>query len=368
MTAPSPYTAVMAAVAALSAATATAWLFRAAGLAETNLVLAYLLAVTYVAASWGRLPSIATSFAAVLLFNFFFTEPHYTLRVHDSQYLFTFGVMLVIAILVSTLTAHANERDRLSETARRAVARAEVEKLRSTLLSSVSHDFRTPLAAIAGASSSLLEAGEGLVEDERRELLQTIIEESARLTRLVDNLLHITRIESGQFPLRKEWNLVDDLVGSALACLAAPLAGRSVETRLPDDLPMLQVDGVLIEQVLINLLDNAAKYSPEGAPIDISAYLDGPWLVLEVADRGPGVAANDKARIFDKFSRGSRTGAGPMRGAGLGLAICQAVAVLHGGKVEVLDRDGGGSRFRMVLPVEEQPPAIDLEACEQVEA
>jgi two-component system sensor histidine kinase KdpD len=262
---------------------------------------------------------------------------------------------------IAAQVAMAIERDRLTERMHRALAQAEAEKLRSTLLSSVSHDFRTPLAVIAGASSSLIEAGGDLGEEARQELLQTIFDESDRLTRLVENLLHITRIESGQFPMKTEWHVVEDLVGSALTRLARRLSRHAVTTSLPDDLPLVLVDGVLIEQVLINLLDNAAKYSPEGSAIEVSAGFRGDRLVIEVADRGPGLPLEDKGRVFEKFYRGRQGSGAGVGGAGLGLAICQAVAALHRGSVRVEDRPGGGSRFCLAVPVEKQPPAIDGE-------
>jgi two-component system sensor histidine kinase KdpD len=196
--------------------------------------------------------------------------------------------------------AMAIERDRLAEQAQKVLVQAEAERLRSSLLSSVSHDLRTPLAVIAGASSSLLEAGGSLDETGRRELLQTIVEESNRLAVLVDNLLHITRIEASGVAVNKQWCPVEEVVGSALERTKKQLAGRSVQTHLPADLPLVKLDGVLIEQVLINLLENAAKYTPAGSPLDLLARVEGTEAVLEVADRGPGLGEEERQRVFDK--------------------------------------------------------------------
>ena len=224
----------------------------------------------------------------------------------------------------------------------------------------MSHDLRTPLAVIAGASSSLLEEGQALADSTRRELLQTIVDESNRLALLVDNLLHITRIESGAVAVNKQWYPLEEVVGSALERTKKALAGRQVNTRLPDDLPLVKLDGVLIEQVFINLLENAAKYTPAGTEIDVAAHMDGPSLAVELADRGPGMDEAERQRVFDKFYRGRAAGAG-QRGAGLGLAICRAVVEAHGGRIWAEDRPGGGARFLFSIPQEEPPPKTQSE-------
>lgn len=345
----------LAACCVLALATAVAWLFYRLGLADTNLVLAYLLGVTTIAAWTGRGPAAFASFAAVLLYNFFFTEPYYTFVVHDSQYVFTFVVMLVIGLLVSTLMARIRDQ---AMAVHRTVAQAETERLRSAVLSSVSHDLRTPLATIAGASSSLLESGDRLDPVARRELLSSIYEEADRLGRLVDNLLHMTRLESGQLEPRKEWNVVEDLVGSALHRLTRQLTAHEVRPLVPIDTPMVFVDGVLIELVLINLVENAAKYSPAGTAIEIAARMGEGRVLIEVADRGPGLSAGEHALAFEKFFRGAHAERGESGGAGLGLAICAAIARLHGGELAVEDRPGGGAVFRLGLPLETQPPDI----------
>ena len=255
--------------------------------------------------------------------------------------------------------ALAIERDRLAEQAQKVLVQAEAERLRSSLLSSVSHDLRTPLAVIAGASSSLLESGDSLGQTPRRELLQTIVDESNRLALLVDNLLHITRIESGGVAVNRQWYPMEEVVGSALERMKKQLAARPVGAHLPADLPLVCLDGVLIEQVFINLLENAAKYSPAGSPIDIFARTDGQHMVVEVADRGPGLSDEERQRVFEKFYRGSAAAKG-QRGAGLGLTICRAVVEAHGGRVWEENRQGGGARFIFTIPLEGHPPEIDM--------
>ncbi|MFA6133092.1 MAG: sensor histidine kinase KdpD [Phycisphaerae bacterium] len=265
--------------------------------------------------------------------------------------------------LLQTLASQialAIERDSLAEQAQKVLVQAETERLRSSLLSSVSHDLRTPLAVIAGASSSLAEEGQSLSDATRRELLQTIVEESSRLALLVDNLLHITRIESGAVEVNRQWYPLEEIVGSALERTKKSLAGRQVKTHLPSDLPLVKLDGVLIEQVLINLLENVAKYTPAGSEVDVLTHMDGSDLLLEVADRGPGLSDAERQRVFDKFYRGAAA-AGGQRGAGLGLAICRAIATAHGGRIWQEDRPGGGARFILSIPQGETPPAVDGE-------
>jgi two-component system sensor histidine kinase KdpD len=233
--------------------------------------------------------------------------------------------------------------------------------MRSALLSSVSHDLRTPLAVIAGSSSGLLQSAGAEDAATRRELLQTIFDETERMTKLVDNVLQMTRLQAGAITVQREWQSLEEVVGSALARMTKPLAGRPVTTRMPPDLPLVRLDGVLVEQILINLIDNAAKYTPPGTPIDILAAVDGKHAVVEVADQGPGLAAGEEKRIFDKFIRGAAGTSKPTRGAGLGLAICRAIVEAHGGRIWAENRPGGGARFLFTLPVSGPPPAVEPE-------
>jgi two-component system sensor histidine kinase KdpD len=493
------------AVAGVAAATAVAWgMFPFFQLA--NLVMVYLLAVVFVATKLGRGPSILASILSVAAFDFFFVPPQFTFAVSDSEYLVTFAVMLVVALVISTLavrvrlqadqarhrerrtaalyavsrdlarargadqvmaaavrhvgelfgsaaaiftpgeggalalragglrgaevdaseqavarwvyehaqpaglgsatlpgaralylplraahgpvgvlavqppashrladpdqrhlletfadqTALALERARLADEAQEARVRAEAERLRSALLSAVSHDLRTPLATITGAISSLVVGGSGVDEPTRQELLAVAHEEAERLTRLVANLLDVTRLEAGAVQLRKDWHPLEEIVGAALTRVERMLAGRPVTTRIPDDLPLVPLDGVLVEQVLLNLLDNALRHTPPGTPIEISASLDANHVAVEVADRGPGLPPGDEARVFDRFYRG-RPGA-PERGVGLGLSVCRGIVEAHGGRIEAANRPGGGAVFRFTLPLGEKPPVVPAEA------
>jgi two-component system sensor histidine kinase KdpD len=253
-------------------------------------------------------------------------------------------------------TALALERGLLAEEAHKAQMRMETERLRSSLLSSVSHDLRTPLSAITGAASALLETGPPLSPTDQRELVEAIREEADRLGRLVQNLLDMTRLESGAVPVRKEWHSLEEIVGIALGRLSHQLGARTVDVRIPEDMPLVPIDAVLIEQVFINLLDNALKYTPDGSPIDIGARVDDGKVQIEVADRGPGLAPGLEQKVFEKFYRGESPG----RGSGLGLAICRGFVEVHGGGIWAENREGGGAAFRFTIPLAENPPAIEV--------
>jgi two-component system sensor histidine kinase KdpD len=251
--------------------------------------------------------------------------------------------------------ALAIERAQLAEEAQQAQVRAEAERLRNALLSSVSHDLRTPLATIMGSASSLLEDGTHFQRGTWQDLLQSIVDEAERLNRLVSNLLNMTRLEAGALAVKKEWHPLEEVVGTALARMEKRLRDRPVNIRLPANLPLVQIDGLLIEQVFINLLDNGVKHTPVRSGIDISASVSDGTMLVEVADRGPGFTPGEEERVFDKFYRGQTTGS---RGVGLGLTICRAIIEAHGGKIWAENRVGGGAVFRFTLPAREAPPEV----------
>jgi two-component system sensor histidine kinase KdpD len=228
--------------------------------------------------------------------------------------------------------------------------KAEKERLRNILLSSVSHDLRTPIAAIVGASSTLLQSSPGLDEKANRELLESIWDEADRLNRFVRNLLDMTRLEAGVVSVKKELQPVEEVVGAALTRLEKILKGREIVTSIPEDLPLVPIDAVLMEQLLVNLLENAVKYTPSGSPITVVAGVEGTGVVLEVLDRGPGIPKGDSGHIFEKFYRSKQ--AGMPSGVGLGLAICKAVAEVHGGSIKAGNRDGGGTVISVTIPLE----------------
>jgi two-component system sensor histidine kinase KdpD len=463
----------------------------------SNLVMVYLLGVTLAGLRLGRGPSVLTSLLNVAAFDFFFVPPRYTLAIYDAQYLVTFAVMLIIALVIANLMASvrqqtrvagarerrtallygmsrelaatrglsslahvavnhvavvfqckavillpdptgrlqyprdprldvsfrrsdlavaqwvvdhghraglgsdtlaaapglylplgderqrlgvlavlpenprrvllpeqrhlletfagqigiALERARLAEAAEAASLDAERESLRNTLLASISHDLRTPLAVMAGAGSTLAEHGATLDEPTRIALARSIETKAREMSDLVSNVLDLMRFESGQVVLRLDWQSLDDLVGTALQGLEERLHDHIIELRLPADLPPVYVDAKLIVQVFSNLFDNIAKYTPAGTHVCVSAVVDDRFLRVSVEDEGPGLPPGDPARLFDKFQRGD--GEGSIVGVGLGLAICQAIVRAHGGEIEAQRRTGSGARFEFTLPATE---------------
>ncbi|MBI3805897.1 MAG: sensor histidine kinase KdpD [Nitrospirae bacterium] len=475
--------------------------------ASTNIVMIYLLAVVFVASRWGRGPSVLASILSVAAFDFFFVPPSLSFAISDTEYLITFLVMLLTALLISNLTIRNREqaelaRDRerrtgalyamsreltqtrlvgglsrvalrhisevfkcqaavflademnhlrpaigeeaawiqddknvgvaqwvfdhaqmagmgtdnlpgadalflplvaphgvlgvlavrpeqarqfmepervhlletfanlmgsaieramLAEAGQQAQVMIEAERMRNALLSAVSHDLRTPLAAIAGAVSSLFEGRVDFDPQTRKQLIQSIHEEVMWMDRLVNNLLYMTRLEAGAIQLRKEPLPLEEVVGAALVRIEKKLGDRPVTTQVPTDGPLVPMDGVLIEEVLINLLENATKYTPPGSPIELSAEFSEEEVILSLADRGPGIPEGEEARIFDKFYR---TGPKRTRGVGLGLAICQGIVAAHGGRIWVENRPDGGARFRFALPVTGEQPQVEAEDAE----
>jgi two-component system sensor histidine kinase KdpD len=487
------------------ACTALCWAMHGR-LDRSNLIMVYLLGVAFVASRHGRGASALTALLSVAAFDFFFVPPYLTFAVADTQYLITFGVMLLVSVLISTLAARVRaqadaarqreqrtqvlyamsrdlaaartveevakaacrhvsdvfdgetsilvpapagglaaasaqvpavdaregavaqwafdhgraaglgtdtlpgasavwvplrgtqsvlgvvgvrpnpallplrpdqvdllealtrqaasglERARLAEEAQQARIAVEAERLRSTLLSSVSHDLRTPLATITGAVSSLLQ-DTSLGDASRRELQEAIYEEAVRLNRLVTNLLDMTRLEAGSMQLNRDWHSLEELIGSALARLEPSLKGRAVRVRIPADLPLVPADGVLVEQALVNLLENAVKYTAPDCPIEVTARAADGVLTVEVADEGPGLPAGAEERVFEKFYRAESA----QRGFGLGLPICRAIVTAHGGEIRAERREPRGTRFLFTLPLGATPPPAQEDDHERVD-
>jgi two-component system sensor histidine kinase KdpD len=250
--------------------------------------------------------------------------------------------------------ALAIERANLAEEAETARVSAETESLRNTLLASISHDLRTPLAVIAGASSALNDKTLRLDDGSRAQLAASIEDKAQEMSELISNVLDLMRFETGEVHLRRDWQTVDDLIGTALARVEVRLGDRTLEVSVPQDLPAVHVDAPLVTQVLVNILENAAKHTPAGTRISISATPGEDVVQVVIDDNGPGLPPGDPERLFAKFQRGreeSNTG-----GAGLGLAICRAIINAHGGRISATQRPDGGARFLFTLPTI-APPA-----------
>jgi two-component system sensor histidine kinase KdpD len=250
--------------------------------------------------------------------------------------------------------AIALERLRLAADARSAALRAKTEEMRSSLLSAVSHDLRTPLASITGAATSLRD-DPGLGPATRAELVDSICDEAVRLERLVANLLDMTRLESGAVTLKRDWVPLDEIVGSALTRMDERLGDRKVSVQVASDVPLLFVDPVLFELLFVNLLENAAKYTPAGTPIEIRARRQQDCVAIEVIDHGPGLPHGSEEKVFGKFYRGTHAG---VSGAGLGLPICRGIVEAHGGSILAEQRASAGAVFSIMIPVGGEPPVV----------
>jgi K+-sensing histidine kinase KdpD len=375
----------------------------------------YALAIL-VAAHAGRGPGLVAAALSVGAFDFFFVEPKYTLDVADSRFLITFAVMFAGGAAIGGLGSRLRDRERttaallaftrdaaaasdeagvraaverhvkdvvggrermraedqpfieaverqaaiaieklrLARAASEAEVRATQEKLRTALLSAVSHDLRTPLAVIVGMATTLRETAPVREHDG----LDEIVSEAARLSRILENLLAVTKVEAGAKP-RREWVPIEELVGAALARTESSIAGRAVSIAIPGDL-LAHVDPILGELLLVNLLDNAAKYTPTGTPLELTARREENGAVIELADRGPGLPEGTERLVFERFFRAAPQGTA---GVGLGLAVCRGIVEAHEGTIEARAREGGGAVFRVTLPDAEPPPQLQaLEA------
>lgn len=246
-------------------------------------------------------------------------------------------------------SALAIERAQYAEQARRAQVLQATEKLQTALLNSISHDLRTPLVSVTGTLSSLLDDSVELDDATRDNMVETAYDEARRLNHLVGNLLDMTRLEAGAMQTRQEPCDVQDVIGSALEQLSDRLRGHQVTVDLPATLPLVPMDFVLIVQVLVNLVENASKYSPPTSPIEIRVHLADGYLEIQVADAGVGIPRQDLTRVFDKFYRVRRPDG--VTGTGLGLSICKGIVELHRGKIRADNREGGGTIFTVDLPV-----------------
>jgi two-component system sensor histidine kinase KdpD len=258
--------------------------------------------------------------------------------------------------------ALALERVKLAAEAQSTQLRMETEQLRNTLLSAISHDLRTPLAAIVGASSSLIRNDEKLDGHARHELGKAIYDEAIRMAGLANNLLDMARLEAGAVILNRQWQPLEEVVGGALAGLNARMVNHPVSVKLPHDLPMVEIDSQLIERVFANLLENAVKYTPPGTPIEISAASGSNELVVTVSDQGRGIPAGEEKRIFEKFH--CVASEGNQGGAGLGLTICRSIVEAHGGRIWADNLPASGAAFHFALPLTE-PPLIEHEEAAQ---
>lgn len=335
----------------LLAATLIGFLFYALGFTEANIIAVYLFAVLVCSViTTGPLCGLLASVISVLVFNFFFTVPRFTFRFSDPNYLVTMPIMLMVALLTGSLTTRLKDNVREKE---EAAALARSEQLRANLLRAISHDLRTPLTSIAGSAGNLLANYEKMDEADRVRTFTDIYDDSQWLINLVENLLAITRIGDGQIRLNQSVELMDEVVSETLRHIDRHSSEHSIRSDTSNDLILAKIDAKLIVQVLINLVDNAIKYTPTGSEIRIHTEKQGPWVTVTVSDNGPGIPDEQKPRIFDMFYSGANRAADSRRSLGLGLALCRSIVTAHGGTISVSDNRPHGTVFTFTLPAGE---------------
>lgn len=353
----------------------------------TTVALVLLLAVLLTARLGGSRPAILASVFGVLCFNYFFIPPTGTFTIADSQNWLALGAFLITAITVGELSARARRRANEAEAGRREIERlynelrgaferaSETEALRrsermkSALLDAVTHDLRTPLTAIKASATTLLKdldapanAAANLGIEDRRDMLEVIDEETDRLNRFIEEMVELARLEAGAVLLDRRWSNIEDVVSSVLVRAASVLRRHAVELEFEPDLPLLRIDARAVAEVVFTLLDNAAKYSPEGARITVRVHRQGgDSVALAVEDEGPGVPEDLRERVFEKFFRGSlRPTPRAATGTGLGLAIARAIVEAHGGDIRIEDRaDLRGMRIVFAIPIGDEDQADD---------
>ena len=320
-----------------------------------NIAMVYLLAVVIIALRHSGAAAIFTALLSVATLDVLFVPPHGAFNVEDAQYLLTFAIMVTVALVISGLT-HRNRAE--AEAHARLAIEAETERVRSALLASISHDLRTPLAVMVGASSTLAERGERMDAQQRQALAHDVFTRCREMSERVSKLLEMTRLDTGAIEPHRDWTSIAEIAASALRMLEPVLAGHVVRVDVAPDLPLVRVDAALAEQAIANLLENAAKHTPAGTAIRLRAEAGVREVLVCVEDSGPGIDDGDMERVFAKFQHGRVAGSS---GMGLGLAICRAIVALHGGRAWAERLRGGGMAFRFSLPME-QAPAVPAEA------
>ena len=345
--------------------------------------LALLLNVLFIATRWGSAPALATSILAMLCFNFFFLPPLGTFTIAATDNWVALIAFLVTAITAGQLSASARRRAEEAEAGKREIERlyAELrdaferashtealrqsEKLKSALLDAVTHDLRTPLTSIKASITTLLDEVHGRVNGEppvsldaesRIEMMEVIDEESDRLSHFINGLIELARIEAGELHLRRRWGVVDEIISTALSRAEPITRSHRVEVAVEKELPGVRVDERAVSEVVYTLIDNAAKYSPKGSTIRISARRDGEELIqMAVEDEGPGIPLDLRERVFDKFFRATRDGDVRTRqptGTGMGLAIAKGIVEAHEGRIWIESaRSVMGTRVVFTLPI-----------------
>ncbi|MDP1930563.1 MAG: DUF4118 domain-containing protein [Gammaproteobacteria bacterium] len=324
-------------------------------LPASNLALIYMAAVIITSVYTATGPALLSAFSSFLVFNFFFTEPRGTFLISSREDALTAGFLVMIALLVGPLAAR---RTRLLTDLAQERMEKETELLRSSLLSSVSHDFRTPLTAMIGATTTLMEMGDTLSREQKRELLESVLSEAERLNNYTQNLLDMTRLGRGDLRLERSWVSIEEIINVTLKRIRPLAENHQLDVNMAPSLPLLRVHPALIEQAIFNVLHNSLKFSPAGSTVRLSCHesrtVPGRVLVVEISDEGPGIEVSERENVFRMFHTAEK-GDRRVAGSGLGLAICKGMIGAHGGSVEIADAvHGTGCLVRISIPVADQ--------------
>lgn len=325
-------------------------------LSESVVIMLYLLTVFLISRyTTGYWYGVVSSLASVFLFNFFFTEPYFSLNAYDAKYPMIFGIMLIVSLITSATTIRirqaAEEKIRQANIQEKSRQIIENEKLRGTILRSISHDLRTPLTSITGSISMLMDKQDGLSPEDRQKLLQDVYSESVWLNRFVENLLSLTRIDDNLMKLKIQPEMIEEVVGEILVIIRRRLGSRSIKVSTPAEPILVWMDSSLIEQVLINLLDNAIAHTKEDGKIDITVTCSQGQVKFSVWNNGPGIPPDVMKRIFERYFVGNEERYDSRRGMGLGLSICQSIIRAHHGELVAENSPEGGAVFSFTIPI-----------------
>ncbi|GAB2601034.1 sensor histidine kinase [Nitrincola alkalisediminis] len=319
-------------------------------------LLLLLLCVLLVAVKQGLGPALCTAIVSLLCFNYLFTEPKFTLVMNETEDMLALGVFLFVALMIGQQTQQLRKRIEQEAATQQALQRVEIEKdreiLRSALMSSLSHDLKTPLVTMIGATSSLLELKNSLSEEDKHELLSSVMSEAQRLERYIQNLLDMTRLGYGGLSIDRQTIALVDILQVLRARVLKRFPDANIVLSGLASLPEVNVHPALIEQALYNLTENAVKFSPEKEEIQVRCHSNDDWVVIDILDKGPGIPEELRESAFDFFNTLGR-GDQHHAGEGLGLAIAKGMIGAHGGQLMILDplNSAQGTCMRVMLPI-----------------
>lgn len=342
----------------LAAATIAGYLFKLGGLTDSNIIMLYIIAVLVISILTSKIYyCLGSSIVGVLVFNYLFTYPEFSFSAHDAGYPVTFLTMFITALIAGTLANKLKRNTLIAEQNARekeeAALLAQNEQLRANMLRTISHDLRTPLTSISGNASTLISGGTALDETARQQIYTDIFSESMWLIEMVENLLYATRIEDGRMQLNISVEILDDIVQEAVRHTERTHPKRNIIVDMYDEIIPVMADANLIVQVIVNLMDNAVKYSDEDSDVTVSVHLENEYAVISVSDHGTGISDEEKEKVFDMFYTGGSRSSDSRRSLGLGLALCRSIITSHSGSVYVSDNIPNGTIVSFTLPIGE---------------